>query len=162
MELTGRWRARPAEEALRRSFPTDELDDASWEPVTVPGHWRSHPALAGTDGPVFYRHRFEAPMPAEDRRAWLVFDGIFYQSDVWGDGSYAGDTEGYFFPHEFEVTDALRAQPEHLLAVEVACNRPSDLTTKRNLTGVFQHWDGIDPDWNPGGIWRPARLEETG
>ena len=38
----------------------------------------------------------------------------------------------------------------------------SDRTAKRNLTGVFQHWDCIDPDWNPGGIWRDVRLERTG
>ena len=44
----------------------------------------------------------------------------------------------------------------------MACSRPSDLGAKRNLTGVFQHWDCIDPDWNPGGIWRPVRVEETG
>src|SRR5205085_685565 len=37
-----------------------------------------------------------------------------------------------------------------------------DLTAKHNLTGVFQHWDCLDPEWNPGGIWRPVRLIETG
>ena len=100
--------------------------------------------------------------PAEGRRAWLTFDGLFYQGDVWLDGAYLGDTEGYFAPHTFEVTDALRARGEHHLAVEVTCSRPNDLTAKRNLTGVFQHWDCLDPDWNPGGIWRPVRVTETG
>ena len=41
------------------------------------------------------------------RRSWLVLDGLFYEGDVWLDGSYLGATEGYFFPHWFEVTDAL-------------------------------------------------------
>jgi beta-mannosidase len=49
-----------------------------------------------------------------------------------------------------------------VLAVEVACSRPTDLRAKRNLTGVFQHWDCIDPAWNPGGLWRPVRVERTG
>ena len=97
--------------------------------------------------------------PAEGRRAWLTFDGLFYQGDVWLDGAYLGDTEGYFAPHTFEVTDALRARGEHHLAVEVTCSRPTDLTAKRNITGVFQHWDCLDPDWNPGGIWRPVRVD---
>ena len=30
------------------------------------------------------------------------------------------------------------------------------------ITGVFQHWDCIDPTWNPGGLWRPVRVETTG
>ena len=38
----------------------------------------------------------------------------------------------------------------------------TDRTAKRNITGVFEHWDCLDPDWNPGGIWRPVRVDETG
>ena len=37
-----------------------------------------------------------AAAPARARRAWLTFDGLFYQGDVWLDGGYLGDTEGYF------------------------------------------------------------------
>jgi beta-mannosidase len=162
MDLSGAWRAVTADEHLRRAFPDPDLDDGGWEQVVVPGHWRSAPAFAGNDGPVLHRRRFEAPVPVEGRRAWLTFDGLFYQGDVWLDGSYLGDTEGYFFPHTFEVTDALRDRSEHLLAVEVTCAPQRDRTAKRNLTGVFQHWDCLDPDWNPGGIWRPVQLTETG
>ncbi|HEX9969677.1 MAG TPA: hypothetical protein VGB03_06025, partial [Acidimicrobiales bacterium] len=113
--------------------------------------------------PVLHRRRFEAPIPDHPgRRSWLTFDGLFYQGDVWLDGSYVGDTEGYFFPHTFEVTEALRSQAEHVLALELTCTPQRDKTAKRNITGVFQHWDCVDPDWNPGGIWRPVRLTETG
>ena len=56
----------------------------------------------------------------------------------------------------------MRARSEHSLAIEVACPRQQDRTAKRNLTGVFQHGDCLDPEWNPGGIWRPLRIEETG
>ncbi len=75
--------------------------------VTVPHHWRSMPEFETSDGPLLYRRRFETP-PATDpgRRSWLHLDGLFYQGDVWLDRSYVGDTEGYFFPHSFEVTDA--------------------------------------------------------
>jgi beta-galactosidase/beta-glucuronidase len=50
-----------------------------------------------------------------------VLDGIFYQADVWFDGAYLGDPEGYFFPHSFDVTQLARLGDEHVLAVEVAC-----------------------------------------
>jgi beta-mannosidase len=162
MELTGTWRAAVADEDLRRTWQDDDFDDEGWEAVEVPGHWRSTPAFADEDGPLLYRRPFSVMGPAADRRAWLTFDGLFYQGDVWLDGAYLGDTEGYFAPHTFEVTDALRARGEHRLAVEVTCSRPADLTAKRNITGVFQHWDCLDPDWNPGGVWRPVRVTETG
>ena len=162
MDLAGTWRAAPASEALRRAFPTPELDDGDWAELVVPGHWRSHPAFVHSDGPVLYRRRVETAPHEPGRRRWLTLDGVFYDGDVWLDGGYVGATEGYFFPHTFEVTEQLAHSREHLLAIEVACTPPRDRTRKRALTGVFQHWDCLDPSWNPGGIWRPVRLTETG
>ena len=162
MDLSGRWRACGADEALRRTYPDPEFDDSGWAEIDVPGHWRSAPAFAGANGPLLYRTRFEAARPDDERRSWLVLDGLFYQGDVWLDGAYVGDTEGYFFPHSFEITDAMRDRAEHVLAVEVTCSPQHDRSAKRNITGVFQDWDCLDPDWNPGGIWRPVRLEQSG
>ncbi len=166
MDLGGSWRAVAADETLRRTFSDPDFDDTEWAGITVPHHWRSHETFAASDGPLLYRRRFDSPDrndQTEPRcRTWLQFDGLFYQGDVWLDGSYLGDTEGYFFPHAFEVTEAMAERSEHVLALELTCDRPSDTTAKRNLTGVFQHWDCIDPDWNPGGIWRPVTLFDTG
>ena len=162
MDLCGTWRVAPADEGLRRRYPAPDFDDDAWATLDVPGHWRSSSAFADHDGPLLYRRRFEAPVPAADRRAWLILDGLFYQGDVWLDGGYVGDTEGYFVPHAFEVTDELRATSEHVVAIEATCARQADPTAKRNLTGVFQHWDCVDPEWNPGGIWRPVRIVDTG
>jgi beta-mannosidase len=162
MDLGGDWLAVASNEDLRREFAAADLDESWWQTVCVPGHWRSHPAFGHSDGPILYRRRFSTAPAAPGRRWFLTFDGIFYQGDVWLDGEYLGDTEGYFFPHTFEITTAVEARTDHLLAVEVACSRPADLGAKRNLTGVFQHWDCIDPEWNPGGIWRPVRVEQTG
>lgn len=162
MELTDGWRAIEATDALRRDYHRNDLDDRNWEPVTVPGHWRSHAAFSASDGPLLHRCRLSHPSPAPGRRAWLTYDGIFYQADHWLDGEYLGDSEGYFIPHTFEVTELLRSRTEHLLAAEVACSPQHDKTAKTNITGVFQHWDLIAQDSNPGGIWRPVRLTETG
>lgn len=168
--LDGTWRAATADEELRRTYPHPGFDDAGWEELTVPGHWRSVPAFANSDGPLLVRRCFETESPGpgtgDDEpaaaRSWLVLDGVFYTSDVWLDGNYLGDTEGYFFPHAFEVTAELAARAEHVLAMEVACTPQRDRARKRNLTGVFQHWDLIDQDWNPGGIWRSVRIETSG
>jgi beta-mannosidase len=168
-ELSGSdWRATTADDELRRRFADIGFDDSDWAAVSVPHHWRNEPELAerrenaSHDGPLLYRHRFEQVRPADDERWWLHLDGIFYQGDIWLDGTYLGDTEGYFVPHSFEVTSHLTNQSEHLLAAEVTCAPQRNRVSKRNLTGVFQHWDCIDPDWNPGGIWRPVTLRRTG
>ena len=162
MNLDGGWRAAVADDDLRRLFTVPSYADQGWEPISIPGHWRSVPAFAATDGPLFYRTSFEHPIASTGQRLWLTFDGLFYQGDVWLDGAYLGDTEGYFMPHTFDVTEHLAARTAHTLAVEVTCAPQTDRTAKRNFTGVFQHWDCLDPEWNPGGIWRPVRLEATG
>ena len=153
-----RRRRRPAA-GLRRPRPRRRRLGAGHRPrpLAVPSRRSPTPTARSSTAAASRR-----PRPGPAGAAFLTFDGIFYQGDVWLDGEYLGDTEGYFFPHTFEVTDALAGPPDHLLAVEVACARPTDLTAKRNLTGIFQHWDCIDPDWNPGGIWAPVRIDETG
>jgi beta-mannosidase len=162
MDLGGTWTAAEANEEWRRGFPRPDFDDSDWQALTVPGQWQADPALATSDGPLLYRRRFSSEPLGEDERAWLVMQGVFYQSDVWLDGSYLGDTEGYFFPHSFDITEALKGREEHVLAIEVACERASKRTAKRNLIGVFGHWDCIDPSFNPGGIWAPVGVERSG
>lgn len=161
-DLSGAWLVHPADADLARRFFEREFDDADWAKAAVPGHWRSCPELADSDGPVLYRHPFDMAPPAEGRRAFLVFDGIFYFADVWLDGAYLGATEGYFFPQVFEITEPARAASEHVVAAEVACPKQTERSRKRLVTGVFSHWDCLDPEWNPGGLWRPVRVVETG
>jgi beta-mannosidase len=169
VELSGTWRASVADDELVRWFADPDFDDDGWAPIRVPSHWRSNDAFAETDGPLLYRTHFSTPTAkppddweALDTRWWLALEGAFYSSDVWLDGDYVGDTEGYFFPHVFEVTDQLELGGDHTLAIDLTCSPQRDRTAKRNLTGVFQHWDCIDPEWNPGGLWRPVRLATTG
>ena len=162
VELNGVWRVTPADDDLRRDGIGPDVDDSTWAEIAVPGHWRRHPEFAESDGPLLYRTRFEMPEPEPDRRRWLTFDGIFYQADVWFDGAYLGDPEGYFMPHTFDITALSRIEDEHSIAVEVACTPQKGHRGKRNITGVFQHWDGMDRTWNPGAIWRPVTVHDTG
>jgi beta-mannosidase len=162
VELSGIWRATEADDDLRRGAIGLDTDDSAWEAIAVPGHWRNHPKFASSDGPLLYRQRFAAPGPEPGRRRWVTLDGIFYQADVFLDGAYLGDAEGYFIPHTFDITALSRFGDEHVLAVEMACTPQRGPRNKRNITGVFQHWDGIDRNWNPGGLWRPVRMYDTG
>ena len=171
IDLGGTWRAAPVTDELRRTATEhrwadhDVADQDDWEPVAVPGHWQRSEAFSELDGSLLYRRNFTTDDPNDEtsgRRQWLALDGVFYQSDVWVDGSYLGDTEGWFFPHDFEVTEQLATGNDHSVTVEVSCRTPPDRTAKRSLTGVFQHWDALDHARNPGGIWGPVTIRDTG
>ncbi len=157
IDLSGTWRVAAAVGDLHRRFADREFDDSGWPTLAVPGHWRASEELATTDGPVLYRRRFSAPAPAPGRRAFASFEGVFYYGDVWLDGTYLGATEGYFVPHHFEITQQLRAAGEHVVAVEIACPPGGEDRLRRAVTGVFADLPG-----NPGGLWRPVRVHNTG
>jgi beta-mannosidase len=162
VELNGVWRVTPADDDLRRDGIGIDIDDAGWDTMTVPGHWRDHPDYAEHDGPLLFRHNFNMAEPREDQRRWITLDGIFYQADVFLDGAYLGDPEGYFFPHTFDISALSRIDDAHVVAIEVACPPERSHRERRNITGMFQYWDGIDRTWNPGGLWRPVHVFDTG
>ncbi|MEC8923647.1 MAG: hypothetical protein VX635_00005 [Actinomycetota bacterium] len=161
VSLSGRWKARRATEGARRQVGDVNLDDSGWVDIEVPGLWRNVEEFRDADA-VLYRHRMGLSRLDQQQRRWLTFDGLCYQGDVWFDGAYLGDTEGYFVEHCFEITDLTSQGGEHLLAIEATCAVPTDRTNKRNITGVLQHSDSLDQSLNPGGLWREVRVEETG
>ena len=162
MHLSGVWLAAEADDDVRRNGIGLDSDDSRWCRIAVPGHWQDQAEFSTSDGPIMYRHAFSAAPPAEGRRRWITLDGIFYQADVWLDGAYLGDPEGYFFGHSFDVTSLSRFGDDHVLAVEVTCAPQSGTAGRRNLTGVFQTPAGIGSNRNPGGLWRPVVLYDTG
>ena len=162
LDLAGQWRVTKAtDDALRTSVGLD-TDDEEWPTIQVPSHWQSHPLFATENGPLLYRKDFELDVPNEGERRFIVVDGLYYQGDVWLDGAYLGDPEGYFIHHAYDITALASLDTEHVLAVGATCSPQQDKKAKRNITGVFQHWDCIDPDFNPGGIWRGVRIERSG
>ena len=162
MELPGPWVAAEANDDIRRNGIGLDPVGAEWSEIDVPGHWQQHPKFASSDGPVLYRTNFHAPAPADGHRRWVTFDGVLYQGDVWLDGAYLGDPEGYFAPHSFDITDLSRLDDEHVLAIEVTCAPQRDVRNRRNITGVLQQSEWFDRSFNPGGLWRPVRLYDTG
>lgn len=162
MELSGIWRAAPAREELRRTFHEPALDDRNWTEVEVPGHWANTPGLAN-ERSVLFRHRFEMEPVEAGRRRWITLHGLAQQGDVWLNGAYVGDTDGYFVPHRFEVTHLMGDGDDHLVAVDVTVPTFGDPDERSNLMGAI-----LDPDLsgaaghNPGGMWRPVTIEDTG
>ncbi|MGI9602850.1 MAG: glycoside hydrolase family 2 protein [Acidimicrobiales bacterium] len=162
VELSGTWLAHLADDHLRRDVPDAGLDESDWHEVSVPDHWRNWPAFADNDAPIFLRHHFDLDDVEDGQRTFLRFDGVAYQGDVWLDGDYLGATEGYFFPHAFEITDLAEARSDHVLTVEVSCPPVGDPSARRTLMGALQHSPFVSRSWNPGGIWRPVHIDRTG
>lgn len=161
VDLDGAWRVAPLSTELHRTGADPDLVDDHWDSIDIPGHWGSTPSLDDAAGPLLHRTTFQSPLLAPGERAWLTFDGVMSQSDIWLDGSFVGDTNIYFAPRTFEITDAAMARRDHSLAVEVACPDPGTSRSKRSFTGSIQSGP-LAPPGSPGGIWRPVHLDVSG
>jgi beta-mannosidase len=104
-----------------------------------------------------YRATFEGPSRGGDELFWLRFGGVYYAARVWLNGRYLGAHEGYFSGFEFDCTGSL-TEGENELLVEVYSPEEREENTRETIGGVWARWDGMDPDINPGGIFRDVTL----
>jgi len=170
LDLSGQWhylvdpmRTGIAKRKYRRDFPADtpEPPDAggrlleyNWDAaptLRVPGAWNTEvDALRWYEGLVWLRTRFAHDLDP-GQRAFLVFEGANYETQVFLNGTRLGMHEGGFTPFAFEVTDhlaaPLRADGRHSLVVAVDNTRRVDA-----LPAADFDW------WNYGGLTRPVSL----
>lgn len=131
MSLNGTWKLQwkviddeynlPEEE-----FYGNDVDDTSWDNITVPGclemngygkPYYINVAYAFADNPPFitmlngidnsvagYRRNFTLPEGWENDRVLLHFDGIYSCAYVWINGNYVGYSEGANMDAEFDIS----------------------------------------------------------
>jgi len=154
LELGGAWELAPIPCAGVRADQAQK-----WYAMDVPSHWQQHEELRDYAGYMLYRKHFSFKAK-KDERYQLVLPGVFYWSTVFFNGRRLGNSEGYFVPQRYEVTELLAEDNE--LLVEVHCPNEKNRSNKRMIAGVFSHWDCLDPTTNPGGIWLAPELHATG
>ncbi len=152
------WEAVPIAEPLSEGHA--EIERA-WSPVRVPGHWQLEDAFAGYEGYVLYKTSFEAPPVGEGGFFSLRFGGVYYSARAWLNEAYLGSHQGYFSPFEFDCTRSILEGTNELL-VEVYSPQELEENDRETVGGVWARWDGMDPDINPGGIFRGVTLVRSG
>ena len=152
-DLSGKWQVCPVE-----IFPATSDSITGWLTQKVPSHWQQHPRLETTVGKVVYRKSFSF-QKKKTMHYRLVLPGVFYYSTVFFNGNRLGTHEGYFSPQVYDVTDLIKSKNE--LVVYVDCPQEKEKNGKRMVTGVFSHWDCLDPKTNAGGIWLAPQIHES-
>jgi len=115
-----------------------------------------------TDSPYavswWYRKQFAAPASYGERTVWLNFKGINYRANVFLNGKQianSDDIAGAWRTYEFNVTTAVKAGRENVLAVQVFA------PTENDLAITFVDWNPAPPDKNMG-LWREVYLTTSG
>jgi beta-galactosidase len=128
-----------------------DMDDHDWVGITLPHTFNGGDGEDGGGyyrGPAWYRRVLVVAHKPSDRRAFLQFDGVALNADVYVNGHLLKHHEGGYAGFRLDVTDALHAG-DNVIAVRADNSR----ATIAPLGGDFTVF---------GGIYRSVSLIETG
>ena len=108
-----------------------EFDDSDWRVLNVPHDWsiegefsQDHPATPGggalPGGIGWYRKNFSLSDTDKDKLAFIEFDGIYMNSDVWINGNHLGHRPYGYISFRYELTPFLNyGEEQNVIAVRV-------------------------------------------
>ncbi len=130
-------------------------DDSAWRKLDVPNDWSIAGPFSPTNpaggagaflpsGVVWYRKHFTLPVADSNRCAFIEFDGVMANSDVWINGFHLGHRPYGYVSFDYELTGHLNFGGDNVLAVR--CDTSQQPASR----------------WYAGaGIYRHVRLVET-
>jgi beta-galactosidase len=99
------------------------FDDSSWTPVNLPHTWNN---LDGQDGGNdyyrgigWYRKHFTVPAQLSGKELFIKFDGAFFRTDLYVNGTFIGEHRGGFAAFVWDLTPYLTIGGDNVLAVLV-------------------------------------------
>lgn len=116
------------------------FDDHDWKDVCVPHDWAvsfpfSTVYSSGTGylpgGTGWYRRVFRPPEDWKGKRAFVCFDGVYKNSQVWCNGYYLGKRPSGYAGFRYDISHCLR-DGDNVLAVKVS---HEDIADSRWYTG---------------------------
>jgi len=137
--------------------------------MKIPASWQ----LAGVEdycGVIWFRRNFKLPEDIKENQIWLRFKGVDYYTDVWVNGQYVGNHEGYFQSFEFNITEYVNWGKENNLVVKVnsPLEEPGKVwpAKKYLIKGIFNNSDFRPGSWSlkhgqdkgTGGIWNDVDI----
>src|SRR5438128_4780509 len=108
-----------------------ELDDSQWRVLNLPHDWsiegefnEKNPATPGggalPGGVGWYRKSFTLPTAAKGKLAFVDFDGLYRNSEVWINGHYLGKRPYGYISFQYDLSPYVNyAGQKNLLAVRV-------------------------------------------
>lgn len=117
-------------------------DTSNWEKVTLPHDWsvkqpfdRKYSSGTGylAGGIGWYHKTFTLPEAFRGKKIWIVFDGIYKNSQVWCNSYYKGKWPYGYTTFRYDITDqACFGDDENLISVKVD---HTDISDSRWFTG---------------------------
>jgi hypothetical protein len=140
-------------------FCTKGRKSGTWTTIPVPSQWE----LMGfgnyaygldkqkTDEQGQYKYAFRAPAAWQNKKIFIVFEGVMTDTEVKINGQSAGDThQGGFYQFKYDISSLLHFDTTNLLEVTVSKQSANASIERAERGGDF---------WTFGGIFRPVYLK---
>ena len=110
--------------------------DNNWRDIDLPHDW-SIEDLPGTNSPFnpaaingvsvgfttggigWYRKTFTLPVNLKNKRIYILFDGVYMNSDVWINGDHLGHHPYGYTSFYYDITDKIKNGEKNIIAVQV-------------------------------------------
>ena len=124
--------------------------------ITVPFCWESELSgvhkLGQTVG--WYKKTFRIPLDWKGKHAWLHFDAVDEEAQVWVNGQELGNHQGGYSPFEFDLNKLAKPGETATVLVRAQDLTDQDLPVGKQTPGWYTYTSGI---WQT--VWLEARPE---
>lgn len=112
-----------------------DFDDAGWRILDLPHDWSIEGPFdarwaSGTGylpgGIGWYRKTFNVPKNWSRGRVFILFEGVYNNSEVWINGSYLGKRPNGYISFQYDITPYLRYGKNNTIAVKVDHSKYAD------------------------------------
>ena len=127
MDFTEEWKFHLGDEPQASSA---NYDDAAWRTLDLPHDWSiegsfspDHPARPGggalPGGVGWYRKTFVVSPSDKDKCFYIDFDGVYWNSSVWLNGTLLGNRPNGYISFRYDLTPHIRFGEKNVIAVRV-------------------------------------------
>lgn len=155
-----------------KRWSAENLDDADWQTMNVPGYWADEP-LGNKNGVVWFRKEIAVPKSLTGKPAKLLLGRIVDADSVFINGEFVGTTSYLYPPRRYLLKSSVLKEGKNVIAIRVINNsgkggfvldKPYSLivgTDSIDLKGKWRYKLGAEMKPMMGGTtirWKPVGL----
>ncbi|MBP8959411.1 MAG: DUF4982 domain-containing protein [Bacteroidales bacterium] len=123
---------------MKGDFPdarTPEFDDSGWRTLDIPHDWSIEgpfsPKWASCTGYLpggigWYRKTFDVPRSWKKGKVFVMFEGIYNNSEIWINGNYLGKRPNGYISFQNDITPFLKYGKTNIMSVKIDHSKYAD------------------------------------
>lgn len=137
------WKFKKQKETVETKFHTNNIDDKSWENVSLPHTANIEPAIITGQqwqGSCWYRKTFKVDSKSKGKHIALYFEGAMQIAEIWLNGEITMLHEGGYLPFYVNLTDKVHFDKENTIVVKLNNENNPQVPPGRPIENLDFNW----------------------